>query len=425
VKRRLAPPAPGARAARSALDDLWAHHNGLWRDSRQVVSQWRDVEGTDPALLAWRTRGEWWETLARARTTLLVTREYEHLVVALSVTPSGPLVSYLPLPHPSGLVVDRGHRVVHIASTRNPNQLYELRPVTGALARPDSKSPGARRPAVAGRPLVPVRSTFLPGCLYLHDLSLIGGRLHANAVGHNAVVRFDADGRWERVWWPRSLDRMGTSGFERNHLQLNSIAAGKTLADSFFSASAERPGPRRPGQASFPVKERGVVFSGRTREPIARGLTRPHSARLHRGRLWVANSGYGEVGTVEDGEFHPIARIPSWTRGLALHGTVAFVGGSRVIPRFRQYAPGLDTDASECGVHALDTRSGRWLGSLVWPRGNQVFAIDWIASGDSAGFPFVVAGRRSARGGNAGRRDARRREARRESGLFYSFEVNR
>jgi uncharacterized protein (TIGR03032 family) len=320
------------------------------------VSQWREAAQTDPRLLEYRVRGAWWETLAKTKATLLVTREYEHLIMAICAPSTGPELSYLPLPHPSGLVVDRARQVVHVASTRNPNQLYELRPVAGVLKRLDSRAAD-----VAGRPLLPVRSCFLPGCLYLHDVALIGGRLYANAVGQNAVARIHADGRWERVWWPRCIDGRRKRDFQWNLLQLNSIAAGSRLENSFFTASSDVPSLRRPGHRGFSVKGRGVVFSGRTREPIVRGLTRPHSARLHRGRVWVDNSGYGEVGVVEEGRFQTVARLPSWTRRLSFCRSVAFVGGSRVIPRFRQYAPGLNSDASECGVHALDTETGAWL----------------------------------------------------------------
>jgi uncharacterized protein (TIGR03032 family) len=155
------------------------------------------------------------------------------------------------------------------------------------------------------------------------------------------------------------------------------------------------------------VNRRGVIFSGATREPIARGLTRPHSARLHNGQLWVDNSGYGEVGIVENGGFIPVACLPGWTRGLCFHGRIAFVGTSRVIPRFRQYAPGLDVEASVCGVHALDTVTGQVLGSLLWPYGNQIFAIESVPREWTSGFPFLVGIRRAVT---------------REKQLFYTFQ---
>src|SRR5206468_2789364 len=126
----------------------------------------------------------------------------------------------------------------------------------------------------------------------------------------------------------------------------------------FFSASADAMGRLRPGDPDFPVDRRGVIFSGRTREPVVRGLTRPHSARLRRGQLWVDNSGYGEVGVCRDGRLDVVARPGGWTRGLAFAGDVAFVGTSRVLPRFERYAPGLDPARCVCAVHALDARTG-------------------------------------------------------------------
>src|SRR5262249_22603656 len=155
-------------------------------------------------------------------------------------------------------------------------------------------------------------------------------------------------------------------------------AAGPDLAGSYFSASTDVLSTRRPGHRHFPVDGRGVVFSGATREPVARGLTRPHSARLHGGRLWVDDSGYGPLRGGEDGRFETVAQLPGWTRGLGFHDGVAFVGTSRVLPRFRQYAPGLDIDTSVCGLHAVDAGSGAVLGSITWPYGNQIFAVECL-----------------------------------------------
>lgn len=380
---------------------LWSRHDAEWRRPSEVVSQWG--RGADPRLLRHVTKGAFWETLAAHRITLLVTREYEHLVMALCVTHQGPQVSYLGLPHPSGLVVDRQRGVVHVACTRNPNQVFDLRPVAGLMQRPDVIH---EHPADA--PLVPLRIRFYPGCLYFHDLALIAGMLHVNSVGQNAVVRLFEDGRHERVWWPRCIESGGRAVFGRNHIQLNSIAAGPDLASSYFSASTDKLSQRRPGHRNFAVDKQGVVFSGATREPVARGLTRPHSARLHGGRVWIDNSGYGELGVADTraGTFVSVVRLPGWTRGLCFHGRVAFVGTSRVIPRFRQYAPGLEAEDAVCGVHAVDARSGRVLGSLVWPHGNQVFALDWMPGRLSSGFPYL-AGR--------GRGEAR------ERAIFYAF----
>jgi len=374
----VSPPSP------DELGALWQSHDDAWRDPSMALTSWTGSK-VDPRLLRAQATGSWWDTLERLDITLLVTREYEHLVMALTVVDERPAVSYLPLPHPSGLAIDRRRGVVSVASTRNPNQIYELEPVRATLKRGDVA------PAdVSHRPLMPVRSIIHPGALYIHDLAYVGGELHANSVGQNAVVRLPTRGGHERVWWPRAIEREGRPDFSRNWIQLNSIAAGPDLASSYFSASTETMGKRRPGHRNFPVNRRGVIFSGATREPMVRGLTRPHSARLHKRRVWVDNSGYGETGLVRDGAFEPVHRLPGWTRGLCFRQDVIFVGTSRVIPRFRQYAPGLDVERSRCALHALDARSGALLGSLTWPYGNQIFAVEWIARSQSTGLPVPI-----------------------------------
>jgi len=385
------------------LNKLWSQHNTEWRDPIQITSQWEDANKTNPQLLQYKIYGNWWEILEKCQLTLLVTREYEHLIMAITVTPKCPIISFMRMPHPSGLVVDQYENKVYVASTRNPNQVYKLLPVIDQIPRLDMNSQSS-----IGNPLIPVQSCFYPGCLYIHDLAIINHNLYANSVGQNAIVWLKDNGLYEVSWWPQCIDTETGPAFGKNYLQLNSIATGKDLASSYFSASTDKISFRRPGHANFPVDKRGVIFSGSTREPIAYGLTRPHSARLHAEKIWVDNSGYGELGFIENQSFTAITPLPGWTRGLCFYNDVAFVGTSRVIPRFRQYAPGVDADASQCGIHAVDTVTGSILGGIIWPHGNQIFAIDWIPRQKTLGFPFIVGTKRATQ---------------KEKQLFYTFKT--
>jgi uncharacterized protein (TIGR03032 family) len=393
------------RTARKSLADQWEWHSSLWRTPLQVINSWPDASLVAAELLESVETGEWWALLERLDITLLVTREYEHLLLALAVVDGRPHVSYLPIPHPSGVVVDWERRRVIVASTRNPNQVFELAPVPAVLP-----NRGIDRKAVEGRPLIPITSRVLPGALYLHDLAIIGSVLHGNAVGENAIVRLPPNGGHEEVWWPRCIEEQGGPALNANYIQLNSIAAGDSLATSFFSASGDHISSRRPGHLNYPVDRRGVLFSGRTREVAVQGLTRPHSARLRGDKVWVDNSGYGElvVADPKDGSVEVVTGLPGWTRGLAFCGNVGFVGTSRVIPRYSRYAPGLTATDSTCAVHALDIGTGKMLGSLAWPSGNQIFALDWIPLSWSHGLPFSVPQRRG--GGRSG-------------ALFYGFSM--
>jgi uncharacterized protein (TIGR03032 family) len=365
-------------------EEAWARQDAAMRDPAEIVCGAYAANGVRPASLAHRASPGFVRLLKRLKITLLVSREYEHLVFALSASGGRLRQSFVHLPHPSGIAVDAKRNSVFIAATRNPNAIWEFKSAKGG-----------------SRALVPVRAKFLPGSTYMHDLAMIGGRLHANSVGQNAIIRVNME-RAEidaPIWWPKCVEKNGKPEFRRNHIQLNSIAAGKTLAESFFSASGEEMSARRPGHLNYPVEGRGVIMSGKTRGVAVRGLTRPHSARIANGRLWVDNSGSGEFGFVSDGAFCPLVRLPGWTRGLCIIDRVAFVGVSRILPRFRHYAPGLKGRDGECGIYAVDLRNGKILGKLIWPNGNQIFAIDRIASNVATGFPFtdVKSGGKSVR----------------------------
>ena len=54
-----------ARAAANAAS-LWIGHDAAWRDPHQVVSQWQQASDVDPALLAARSRGRFWEAAPAA-----------------------------------------------------------------------------------------------------------------------------------------------------------------------------------------------------------------------------------------------------------------------------------------------------------------------------------------------------------------------
>lgn len=392
-----------------ALETLWQRHDSDWRSPSGIVNQSPNAPSVDPDLLRFRATDAWWGILEATQATLFVTREYEHLVIAMTVFEHEPLISYLSLPHPSGIAADLEKKTIYIASTRNPNMVYDFAPVSGDR-KSQSAHYGQTHGQLASSPLLPKRIRFYPGRLYIHDLSIVARKLHANSVGQNAVIVLHDEGGWDRVWWPRCIEQQGKPIFDRNHIQLNSIAAGPTISESFFSASAEKISARRPGHANFPVDRRGVIFSGQTREPIARGLTRPHSARLHQGQVYVDDSGYGELVKLDGSKIVTVARLPGWTRGLSFHQNVAFIGSSRVIPRFQQYAPGLDLAKSRCGVHAVDLRNGQVLASCVWPFGNQIFGIELVPNTITSGFPMRLGGRGHSL---------------RERRLFYSFDFER
>lgn len=367
-------------------NNLHATQNEALRDPISVVSSSFADAGIAEESMNSKITGEFNSLLEQLSITLIVTREYENFVVALHSEEGRVRQSFFPLPHPSGIVVDRKKDVVYICATRNPNQIVEFMPVTGYFERIENKS----NPDGLGY-LVPCRIKYYPGCYYFHDLALIQRELYANSVGMNCIVRVDfsnAD-KDKPVWWPKCIeDREGVPNTKANFIQLNSIAAGDSISKSFFTASGEKIGRVRPGHLNYPVDKKGVLFSGKTREVVASGLTRPHSAKLFDNKIWLDNSGYGEFGYVDKEKFIPICKLPGWTRGLCIVKGIAFIGVSKVIPRFKHYAPGIKEEKQVCAVYAVSIKTGRIIGSIEWPYGNQIFGIDFVDKKKSNGFIY-------------------------------------
>jgi uncharacterized protein (TIGR03032 family) len=99
----------------------------------------------------------------------------------------------------------------------------------------------------------------------------------------------------------------------------------------------------------------------------------PHSPRLHDDRVWLLNSGAGELGYFDQAakKFVPVAFCPGYARGLAFIGQYAIVGLS--LARENRTFQGLPLDQAlasrgaepRCGLLVIDTKTGD---TVVWVR---------------------------------------------------------
>lgn len=332
------------------------------------------------AKLEFEVRGKFWEALEESKATLAVSREYEHFILLMGGNGGQPWQSPLPLPHPSGLFWDDKSGELIVSSTRTPNQIFYLKQITEQDYERDVVPANVARNQ--GALFVPYLSVLLPGTLYIHDVVLMGGELYATITGHNFLAKINKQGGWERAWWPKCVDGMGRASFDQNYLQLNSIAVGGSPETSFYTAFSDETSGAKPWKADYGPRERGVVFSGATRDVLYRGLTCPHAAKLKDGKLWLCNSGYGQTGIIENHDngkeptFTPVNTTNGFTRGLAFFGEkYAVVGLSKVIDFYEPYAPGLKPADTVCGLVIFDTETGEEVGALSWPQGYQIYDI--------------------------------------------------
>jgi protein O-GlcNAc transferase len=184
-------------------------------------------------------------------------------------------------------------------------------------------------------------------------------------------------------WRPKFIT--GLAAEDRCHLNGLAMEDGRP---KYVTAMSETDGP----QSWRPTKESsGCVIDVSASETIARGLVMPHSPRLAGGRLWVLNSGLGDISYVEpeSGRIVAVEQVPGYTRGLAFHGPLAFVGLSRIreTSTFGGVPIAERRDELRCGVAIIDMRRGKAVAYIEFKSGvEEIFAVEVVPH---AHCPFI------------------------------------
>jgi uncharacterized protein (TIGR03032 family) len=205
------------------------------------------------------------------------------------------------------------------------------------------------------------RRSFTTGDVDIHDVALSNeGRLLFINTLYSCLASPSDRYSFRPVWKPPFISKIAPE--DRCHL--NGLAVNAEGAPRYVTAVS------RSDVFSGWRKRRkngGVVIDVQEDQIVAAGLSMPHSPRLHKGRLWLLNAGYGDFGYVnlKSGTFEPVAFCPGFARGMAFHEHYALVGLSK--PRYVQTFEGLSLeerlkakDADPlCGIAVIDLRSGR------------------------------------------------------------------
>ena len=288
------------------------------------------------------------------------TREYEHAFGCITSTSRGIAISYLEMPHPSGIT--RGSDgSIYVLSTRTPHLLYRFKSIQVSENE---------------QYLIPDLIKVLPGCLYAHELLAIDSRLFMNATGLNKIVSLEIDftGDLRTDYLPGFIPNGLT-----NCMQLNSLSrdACNTFYSTCFSTIKS---DFKPWKDEFGPLNKGGIIRDIDDQVIVKNLTCPHSVRIANNRLFYCNSGFGEIRScnLDGSDDNVIATLEGFTRGLIIYNDFIFVGLSKVQDGKQQYAPGLRPQFSKCGIATVDRCSGEILNIIEWSNGAQIFDIQLI-----------------------------------------------
>ena len=267
-----------------------------------------------------------------------------NLLYMVGVKPDGGInIHQMAFPRPMGICRHGEHGL----SLAADNQILHLQNVL---------EPSERMNGYFDAGFMPRQSAFT-GQLDLHDLGVDadGQAIFVN-TRYNCLAAPDARHSFREVWRPPFISALVDE--DRCHLNGLAMENGHPRYVTAVSKSDTIDGWRDRRT------EGGIIIDVERNEIICDGLSMPHSPRLHEGRLWVLNSGRGELGEVEfdangNGHFVPHIFCPGFARGLAIHGRYAFVGLSK--PRYKRFEGlALDTLLKEadstpwCGIQIID-----------------------------------------------------------------------
>ncbi len=222
--------------------------------------------------------------------------------------------------------------------------------------------------ALPGERLYLPRVAHTVGEVDMHDV-VIGGAGVAQFIATrlNCVAQLDDDlkrgANFRRVWQPAWIDEHVAE--DRAHVNGLALRDGLARYCTVCGETNARKGWKDNRESG------GVVVDIVSNEVVARGLSMPHSPRWRDERLWVLNSGVGQLGSIDvgSGQFTPLAFCPGYLRGLAFADRWALVGLSR--PRYKTFSGlGLDHELAkrnqepQTGVMVVDTLTGtvdHWL----------------------------------------------------------------
>lgn len=205
--------------------------------------------------------------------------------------------------------------------------------------------------------------SWITGDLDVHDVVISSDRgpIFANTL-FSCVATVSDGYSFRPLWQPPFISKLAPE--DRCHLNGLALDGDRPRYVTLIAASDVADGWR-----DHRV-DGGLLMDVISNEIVAEGLSMPHSPRLHDKKVWLLNSGTGELGYIEQAEkrFNPVAFCPGYARGLAFIGHHAIVGLS--LPRENRTFQGLALDQRltehgaepRCGLIVVDTRSGDTVG---------------------------------------------------------------
>jgi uncharacterized protein (TIGR03032 family) len=306
----------------------------------------------------------WGPILAHLGASLLVSTYQAGKLVVISAQPGGLDLSYRNFEKAMGIAVAPGKVAVGAKEL-----IWIMLDAPEIAARIE--------PAGSHDACFLTRSAHFTGEIAVHELAWSGDELWAVNTLFSCICTIEPNTSFVPRWKPPFITAYAAE--DRCHLNGFAMMDGLPKLATAMAQSDVTEGWRATKATS------GVLLDIPSGEAIVRGLCMPHSPRLHAGRIWMLDSGTGRLVLVDParGSVETVARLPGYTRGLAIMDQFAFVGLSKVreTSTFGGVPIAEDRSKLKCGIAVVDLASGQQIGLLEFHSGvEEIFDVQLVPS---------------------------------------------
>jgi uncharacterized protein (TIGR03032 family) len=219
------------------------------------------------------------------------------------------------------------------------------------------------------------RATFHTGDVNVHDVAFTGDGFCFVNSRFSCLSALSNDFSFVPRWRPPFISEIVPE--DRCHLNGLAVVEGKP---KYVTALGETDsvGGWRANKATG-----GILIDIDANSVLLRGLSMPHSPRWYQGRLWLLNSGAGELICFDpkSGSVNVVCVLPAYLRGLCLVGQFAVVGMCQI--REKHIFGGLTIQQKFnrllSGVAVIDLQLGRLVGTFEFTAGcTEIYDVRFL-----------------------------------------------
>lgn len=219
------------------------------------------------------------------------------------------------------------------------------------------------------------RATYYTGDLNVHDVAFADDGLWFVNTRFSCLSALSKDFSFVPRWKPEFISAIVPE--DRCHLNGLALVDGQPKYVTCLGESDEV-GGWRASKASG-----GALIDITTNQVLLRHLSMPHSPRWHDGRLWLLNSGAGELMVLDplSGQADVVCALPAYLRGLCFIGRYAVVGLCQI--REKHIFGGLPVQQKHqrlmSGMAVIDLPTGNIVDTFEFTSGcTEIYDVQYL-----------------------------------------------